>query len=542
MRVLIGLGVLLATPALAADLDLFTPSGSVVHDLGTLQGELPRLGAEGVSLGLMAWVAEDLAVADYANGSSVPVLGTAFALPVYGAYTIGDKARVEVLLPLYLYADAPKDGFRGAALGDVELRAMVPLWEPSEAFSLGVVPALAFPTGSDQAYVGQGWEGRLKLAAGGTPIPQAGWVANVGLSGSGAQQVENTLIGSRLDVLAGAWWRAQPGFRLGADANFAYGLAKQPGLERLSTLTGHAFAQIVAENGLSLIVGGGSGLGVGAPTYRVFAGLTWTPGARAPKQPADPCAIPEGATSPPAGCPGADGDGDGVLDVDDVCPDVPGDPAHGGCPDTDGDGVFDDVDACVDAPGPEATQGCPDRDGDGVPDHRDACPDEPIPADADPAYSSGCVEAAFVTPEGRIKITQRINFELGSAEISADGRPILDQVAKILLANPQIVLVEVAGHTDNQGRPERNQELSTQRAEAVAVYLTDKGVPPKRLMPKGYGQDDPIDTNRTTAGRANNRRIEFVIRRMEGDAVPETAPEPTGEPTEIGPADEPIWR
>ncbi len=75
-----------------------------------------------------------------------------------------------------------------------------------------------------------------------------------------------------------------------------------------------------------------------------------------------------------------DRDGDGVPDLDDACPDVPGKPEFKGCPDTDGDGIPDSEDACPTEPGPKETQGCPiakDTDGDGIPDDIDRCPLDP---------------------------------------------------------------------------------------------------------------------------------------------------------------------
>ncbi len=75
-----------------------------------------------------------------------------------------------------------------------------------------------------------------------------------------------------------------------------------------------------------------------------------------------------------------DRDGDGVPDLDDLCPDVPGKPEFKGCPDTDGDGIPDNEDACPNDPGPKETQGCPiakDTDGDGIPDDIDRCPLDP---------------------------------------------------------------------------------------------------------------------------------------------------------------------
>ena len=83
------------------------------------------------------------------------------------------------------------------------------------------------------------------------------------------------------------------------------------------------------------------------------------------------------------GCP--DADGDGIADADDQCPDVPGTAELNGCPDADGDGITDADDACPNEAGTAATNGCPDRDSDGVADADDKCPDA-----AGPANLNGC--------------------------------------------------------------------------------------------------------------------------------------------------------
>ena len=88
---------------------------------------------------------------------------------------------------------------------------------------------------------------------------------------------------------------------------------------------------------------------------------------------------------------------------------------------------------------------------------------------------------------------------------------ILDNVAKVLSAHPEIANVRVEGHTDNRGGEAHNQELSQRRANAVVKYLAKKGVDKARLVPLGFGQSKPIADNATTEGRATNRRVEFVI-------------------------------
>ena len=77
--------------------------------------------------------------------------------------------------------------------------------------------------------------------------------------------------------------------------------------------------------------------------------------------------------------------------------------------------------------------------------------------------------------------------------------------------NPRLKQVEVQGHTDNSGKPDHNQDLSEQRAQAVAAWLIAHGVDKSRLAPKGYGQSRPRVPNVTAGNRAKNRRVQFII-------------------------------
>jgi outer membrane protein OmpA-like peptidoglycan-associated protein len=117
----------------------------------------------------------------------------------------------------------------------------------------------------------------------------------------------------------------------------------------------------------------------------------------------------------------------------------------------------------------------------------------------------------------RIEIYEKVHFETGKAIIKPDSYALLDEVAEAVITHKQIKLMEVAGHTDDQGRLEDNQLLSQDRAQAVLDYLVGKGVDPARLQAKGYGETRTIDTNETAEGRAANRRVEFNI--LEQDTV-----------------------
>ena len=214
------------------------------------------------------------------------------------------------------------------------------------------------------------------------------------------------------------------------------------------------------------------------------------------------------------GCP-LDTDGDGVPDFIDECPDTP-EAAHGkvdekGCPiDSDGDGVPDYIDECPNTPeaarGYVDAKGCElDSDGDGVEDYKDLCPTVPgVKA------NKGCPELKREVRMLLQKAMQGIEFETGKATIKGKSFALLDQIAATFIENSNYI-IEVQGHTDNTGKEEVNKSLSDKRAHAVMDYLVKKGVDPARMTAIGYGSDKPIEDNKTKAGRAKNRRVEFAI-------------------------------
>jgi outer membrane protein OmpA-like peptidoglycan-associated protein len=218
------------------------------------------------------------------------------------------------------------------------------------------------------------------------------------------------------------------------------------------------------------------------------------------------------------GCPDLDNDGDGVPDVDDRCPNEPEDfdgfEDSDGCPDilqdSDEDGVPDDSDDCPlraeDLDGHQDEDGCPDvdNDHDGILDVDDQCPNEPETFNA---YldEDGCPDERPIEEKF---ILRGINFESGSAALTPDSYAVLDQVVKSLMAYPE-VNVEIRGYTDSVGSEEYNLNLSQKRADAVKQYLVNSNIDSSRIIAKGYGEADPIASNKTAGGRAENRRIEF---------------------------------
>ncbi|AJR03048.1 OmpA family protein [Siansivirga zeaxanthinifaciens] len=258
---------------------------------------------------------------------------------------------------------------------------------------------------------------------------------------------------------------------------------------------------------------------------------------------------------------GSDTDGDGIFDKDDACPDVPGIAAFNGCPDTDGDGIEDSKDACPNEAGLDEFNGCPDSDGDGVADKDDKCPtvaglkalagcpdadgdgvtdaDDKCPNEAGPAANQGCPwpdtdgdgvldkddkcpnVKGTVANQGCPEVTEEVQkslnayaktilFDTGKATIKSQSAAVLGDIIKILNEYPNSKFT-VEGHTDSVGSETLNQRLSDARANSVKEYLIENGIDAFRLSALGYGESKPIDTNKTSKGRANNRRVEINL-------------------------------
>ncbi|PWB23462.1 OmpA family protein [Flavobacterium sp. HTF] len=241
------------------------------------------------------------------------------------------------------------------------------------------------------------------------------------------------------------------------------------------------------------------------------------------------------------GCPWPDTDGDKVLDKDDACPEVKGPKENKGCPwtDSDGDTLLDNVDACPAVAGPVENKGCPwpDTDNDGILDKDDACPneaglpenkgcpnldadkdgvldkDDACPLIAGPADNQGCPKVSKATLEQLKVEAKSIFFTTGKATLNdakkgeTSGR--LDAIKEILKNYPNAKFA-INGHTDNVGNAKANQKLSEARAKVIMDLLIEKGVNPANLSSQGFGATKPVKSNKTAAGRAENRRTEIV--------------------------------
>lgn len=140
----------------------------------------------------------------------------------------------------------------------------------------------------------------------------------------------------------------------------------------------------------------------------------------------------------------------------------------------------------------------PDTDGDGVIDLKDQCPDTPQGYKVDP---KGCPKS----------VTLHINFAFASNVIPESASKDVAQLLEFMSENPACKII-IVGHTDNIGKENRNQPRSIARAKALADKLITNGIDAKRIKSSGKGSKQPIATNKTEVGRAQNRRIEIQIR------------------------------
>lgn len=108
-------------------------------------------------------------------------------------------------------------------------------------------------------------------------------------------------------------------------------------------------------------------------------------------------------------------------------------------------------------------------------------------------------------------ITHAIKFDTGKAIIKPESMSILNELVKYMKENEKAVF-EIGGHTDSDGSAEMNQTLSQKRADAVKNQLIAMGIAETRLAAKGYGKTSPISDNTTAEGKANNRRVEFILK------------------------------
>jgi outer membrane protein OmpA-like peptidoglycan-associated protein len=465
-------------------------------------------------------------------------------------------------------------------IGDLALAVDVRiLGAYGEAFALAAGIDVAMPTGSRGNLLGNGSVSAVPRVWAAGDLGIFAYAAQVGFVVRSPGQIANIRFNDEVRFAASGGLRLlSRRLLVGPELYASADVGKSGGQARSTALEGDLGAHYQFGSGFSAGLGVGTGLArsPGVPKVRGLALIGWSPVPAREVRPSDrdgdgvpdlADACPDEAGPPSSdpklnGCPvPADRDQDGVPDAQDLCPDVPKgehpDPDRLGCPDkdTDGDGIFDHSDQCPTVPAgrhpdpqrlgcPEGDRdrdgivdsadqcpevaaglhpdperpGCPlpDRDGDGVPDKVDACPDKPGAPDPDPK-KNGC-PGLVQLKDAQIVILQQVLFATDKDVILKESYPVLRAVANILKMEPNIKHVSIEGHTDTQGKPAHNLDLSERRAKSVKKWLVGQGIAEERLESHGFGQTKPVSDNKSAKGRAANRRVEFHILDQESPA------------------------
>ncbi len=539
----------LSSPALAQDVQNFKPAVGTWNYFGVEGGRVaPHLGF--VPSLYLHYASEPLVLRDEEDKVIESIVGDLMTADVMAAFGIGDRFEIGVALPVNWVAgdQLSANNEEGFALGDLRLVPKLRLLgaNEGETFGLSVSLPVTLPTGNPDRFVGAN---QVELAPKVILESRRGIVhlaANLGFRWRPEEQHVGTIdLGNEITYGAGA------GIEIGTPDLLALGELYGAGpVSNISDVSRSAPLESVFGmryfTKADIVVTGGLGLGIisdyGTPNLRALVGLAWSPQKRdadgdgllddedeCPTQPED-----KDAWQDADGCPDPDNDGDTILDVHDKCPNAPetmnGKEDADGCPDeigdTDGDGLEDDADRCVEVPedydGFEDDDGCPDLDNDkdGIQDVDDKCINTPETVNGHEDMD-GCPDVSPLTKvrvtEGRIEILEKVFFATNKAVIKRRSYDVLEQVAAVLKANPQVKKVEIGGHTDSIGAAGYNRALSQRRAASVRAFLMERGIPAERLTAKGYGEDDPLESNGTPSGRSVNRRVEFKI--IEGSGV-----------------------
>lgn len=409
-----------------------------------------------------------LVVVDEDGNLTDTFVGNRVGADVLASFSIADPFSIGVGMPLYFQEGDAEPSAVG--LGELRVVPKLRLLNDRESMGLALAAELRAPTNTGD-FSGDESDVSVtpKLIADHRFRSGLRLGANVGVLFRESSRFFNVLEGNELAYAAAVAYAVSPDTELGVELNGAAGLSEtdteETPLEALPYLR-----QVLAPD---WTLQGGAGVGVlagyGVPTFRVFVGVRWAPTSH-------------------------DADRDGISDSEDQCPN-----------DAEDMDRIEDMDGC-----PEED---PDGDQDGVPDHEDDCPEakETINGSDD---DDGCPDTGdprVIYEDGEFKILDAVQFEHGSAKVTQESHSLLDQVALMIKAHPQLGKVRIEGHTDDTGPEDVNQRLSEQRANSVRQYLINKGVSPKRLSAKGYGESKPLDDSTSDAARAKNRRVQFVV-------------------------------
>ena len=530
------------------DLQRYRPGAGINDVLGTASA---RTGGHlrwqaGVSLD---YAHQPLALYNLSTGKAVnDAVSNQTTLNLMGSLGLTEVLEFGLVLPVVFQPQS--SGLTGTppnatGLGDLRFTPRARLWA-NERVAFGIAATLQFPTGGGGGYRGASGVGVLPRALAEVNFGPFRALADVGVAFKPTQQLLNVTAGNEFMFSAAAEYAFTPKWAAQATLFGAVGLLQSDPEEIALEALGAVQFRPIQQLALRLGAGPGLSKGFGVPAFRVLFSAAWASpekrdvdtdgdGIMDSKDQCITLAEDLDGTDDTDGCPDLDDDGDGINDGVDQCRLKPetlnGYQDTDGCPDevpvvavvavvdTDKDGIPDGVDQCPAEPEDvdqfEDTDGCPDLDNDkdGIPDVADKCRNEPETINGN-QDEDGCPdqgETKVVLEAGKIRILEKVFFATGKDLILDRSFSLLKQVASVLKANPDLKHVRVEGHTDNQGQPAKNLDLSQRRANTVRAFLVKEGVEAARLEAKGFGQTRPVDDNKTAPGRDNNRRVEFVI-------------------------------
>lgn len=540
------------------------------------------------------------------------------ALNLSAGVAFHERFRLDVAAPVYFFSwDGGNSLSRGAGFGDIRLSGLVAILRPDEeeqGFGLGVVGQLDIPSGAKKKFLGN-----RTVSGGGQLVATYGYKKFTATATAGVHfypriELDNLEGADVMNIGLGVGYLVHETTGITLETQLAPALKKNREGLTASPVEMVASLRHRRSNGLHFTVGGAAGLtrGAGAARFRLFAGIGYGKLAEPPPK---------------------DLDLDGILDVDDKCPEIPENYNDyndaDGCPDQLADldvlvvyegkpvegaevelsfGEAEEIERMqsretarrkedlrpglavegkatsgkclagdagltleegenaltiqlrplragkvvyelVDPDGKPVQNavatwradavGCADPEGynlgqDGRFEHPIGAGTHTVFIDA-PGYRI-YRETAAIQPgdvyvirtemkptkvqvdKKQIKILEKVYFETAKAEIKPQSFDLLDEVADTILAN-DVGRVRVEGHTDSRGGDDYNLDLSQRRADSVRAYLIGKGVPADQLIAVGYGETQPIASNNTESGRAQNRRVVFTLIDQESQVI-----------------------
>jgi cysteine-rich repeat protein len=401
------------------------------------------------------------------SNTGVDVVGTRLSAYLDFAIGLRDRFEIDVALPFALAQSTDSGVAAGimlrrpgaTAIGDARLGGSVLLYGTSATPNLGLAAGVAIPIGSENSFTSDGNVGGELMATAAFPGRGYRVLLNAGIRLRPEHDYISTDQGNELIGRAGILVPVRPRVTSSLELDLS---TRASGSDAFRAMGSPILAILGGRYQFDGGIRAGAGIG---------AGLTAAPGSPAVRVVFTVGYSPEPARQRRLTPAVNDRDGDGIPDNLDKCPDQP----------EDQNGV-EDEDGCPDAY---------DRDKDRI-------------EDTPPPYQPETLEDVVTMPAP-------IEFKFDTAIMLPGAEVYLNRVLAILQKHPEVLKLEVQGHTSSEGGAEYNMRLSNARARAVFAWLVEHGIPAERLVPRGYGLTQPLFPNDSESNRQRNRRVQFRL-------------------------------